>query len=70
VQCDYSVLGKVAMFIYFRLANIYAYFGNLLTGLLLIQGASVAELLCDLLCTGDFISFFEIVEVKLPIYTS
>ena len=58
------------MFIYFRLADIYAYFGNLLTGLLLIQGASVAELLCDLLFTGDFISFFEIVEVKLPIYTS
>ena len=33
--------------------------------MLLIKGASLAELVCDLRCTGDFLSVFDIVEVTL-----
>ena len=60
----------MAMFSYSRLADIYAYFKRLFTGMLLIKGASLAELVCDLRCTGDFISIFGIVEVNLLLYTS
>jgi hypothetical protein len=70
MQYDYSVLGEIAMFRYSRLSDIYACFKHLFTGMLLIKGASLAELVCDLRCAGNLISVFNIVEVNLLLYTS
>ena len=70
VQYDYSVLREVAMFSYSHLADLFAYFRHLFTSLLFIKGASLAELVCDLRCTGDLVSVFDIGEVNLSLYTS
>ena len=56
------------MFSYSHLAC--SYFKRLFAGMLLIKGASLAELICDLRHTGDFVSVFDIVEVNLLLHTS